>query len=100
MAAANEARGHRAKEGPGRGRYSRWRARGYAPQLVPPEHSRAWGYRNHPVNGDVKAGAAPTLGASMFSVVLALALAFDQQVTVRVGAKSDTTERSRAALDT
>ena len=36
----------------------------------------------------------------MFSVVLALALAFDQQVTVRVGAKSDTTERSRAALDT
>ena len=36
----------------------------------------------------------------MFSVVLALALAFDQQVTVRVGAKSDTTERARAALDT
>ena len=36
----------------------------------------------------------------MFSVVLALAIAFDQQVTVRVGAKSDTTERSRAALDT
>src|SRR4051812_8401700 len=34
----------------------------------------------------------------MFSVVLALAVAFDQQVTVRVGGKSDSTAQSQTAL--
>ena len=34
----------------------------------------------------------------MFSVVLALAVAFDQQVTVRVGGKSDSTAQSQRAL--
>ena len=34
----------------------------------------------------------------MFSVVLALAIAFDQKVTVRVGGKSDSTAQSQRAL--